>query len=327
MIKFNLRKFFYLNVFISSFIWLPLFPYTIWMQFKNIIFIILFGLILINRKMKIHNLSIVKILFMYSVLMTVPLINTIILNGFNLSFIVYAYAPLMLILVLARFKNYEKVYSFSLIVYVSTIIIHSMYIIYTSFFGGNIAPVALAGGWGNMPIAVMGFTNSHTAMSPLLGLAVLIVLLFREIKLKYKIILTPILFYALLLSGGEGGLLSLFATLSLGTLFYLRINKYITFFSILALLYVLIPYADQLLHLDSKILMSYEEHLASWYAGLMMFKEHYLVGVGFFNSPEHFYLYVPYLNIETTITTDSLQPHNPLILLLAEAGQIGRAHV
>lgn len=321
--KINLRKFFYVNFFIASFVWLPFFQYTIWLQLKNVLFIVLAGLVLINTKMKIHHFSIVKILFIYSLLMTIPLLNTIFLNGFNLSLIIYAYAPFLLIIILSKFQNFEKLFSFSLLIYISAICIHSLYIIYTRFFGGNVAPTALVGGWAKIPIATMGFTNSSTAMSPLIGLAILIVLLNEKIKYKSKILLIPILFYALLLTGGEGGLLSLVATFAMALLIYLRINKYVVTVGIFIFLYFVIQYADMLLHFDRKILMSYEEHLASWYAGIMMFIDHYIVGVGFFNSPNYFEMYIPNLNIETAITAKTLQPHNPMILILAEAGLFG----
>lgn len=209
--------------------------------------------------------------------------------------------------------------------FVLGIILNVLYIFYTYLTGTNHAPSSIVGGWATNNPAYFGFTNSHTGLSPMIGAALIFTLFLPGLvtKRKWKIFLVFFLSSGLVLTQGEGGIISTFLALS-GLFLISKVkNLYYRGIGIISVLVVIIYLflSPPTYILDHPELSStFYEHTASTMVGLQIFQENLLFGVGLENVYESSTFFFDKLDLGREMTTNSLQPHNPLIQLLAEGG-------
>lgn len=293
--------------------------------FKYGIFSVCIFFILIKHKnFKMSLLT--KITLLYMLLILPSFLVSIDIYGLRqASFISYIIMPFLFCFVFSNFEDKKSALRISGGYFLVAVLIHSSYIMYTYLGGPNLAPFTVVGPWSRSPIAVMGFTSAHTAVAPMIAVAIgflLIVLRGQSIPRHNHttwgwIGLAAILAVALLLTGGEGGMVALAVSLA-----YLWCRKLKVAVPALLLspfvIYLALPFLEAVVNpvMQSTLF----EHKFSWLYGWEIFRNNPLFGVGFSQSSDIFYSSQAMVPISGKIYTQRLTPHSSLLANLAEGG-------
>lgn len=313
---------------LGVFSWFPWVPDAVLSALKMGVF-----LILICYTIKGGQINIEKPLpyiFLYSAFLAPPLIYSIfILGPSQLSQITYLIIPIFMGIIISGLNHKELALVAVLSGFVYGVLVHAIWIIASYLLSYNPAPFSIVGGYSTLPYSVMGLANSHTMASPLLGLAGGI-LLFATSSLagplahtRYKLPLIIFLFSAQSLTGGEGGMIVYFAAV-FGVVLLQYFRKPLLI-AISAMLLTYLAFNIVGPYLSDSLYTSYLEHKIANSAGLEMFVENPLFGVGFSQSYIHFNDVISELFYSEKLYSNSLTPHTPYGLILAEAGLFGLA--
>lgn len=308
-----------------NFYWLPMFPPSLFLGLKQtIIFFFLFFSITQTGIFVPKKSDILSLLKLYTfgalIIFLIHIENSLSYSNFTRIF-----GPLAICL--AYFSVSEK-YDVKIPFakgFVFGIVLNVLYIFFTYFTGTNHAPRSIVGGWATNNPAYFGFTNSHTGLSPMIGAALIFTLFLPGLvqKRKWKIYFVFFLCSGIILTQGEGGIIStvlafsgLFLISKIKSPNYRGIGIIMSF--VLIIFLFLFPPTFVLDH--PKLSSTFYEHTASTLVGLQIFQENLLFGVGLENVYESSTYFFEKLEIGRKMTTNSLQPHNPLIQVLAEGG-------
>lgn len=313
-------------VFFGVFSWIPL----VSLQLLSFIKIGFFStlIVIVILKKQFRGLEILPWISLYGLLLLIPYIYSVLTLGPSLlSTIKFCLIPVLMIVVLGLFERVEDAClvvfrGFLLGVFCSAIWIYTSYA-----FSYNPSLESVSGGLSYLPYSVMGLSNTHTMASPLLGIAGGLILLCGEViwrgfeKYSLKVAGFCFLLYAQVLTTGEGGILVYIAALfCVFIVSRIGLPVLIPIFSVVGAYLafnVVGPY------LSDSLYASYIEHKIANVAGFQIFIDHPFWGVGFEQSYQHFGGAIASLFYSEHLYSESLTPHNPYGLLMAEAGLFG----
>ena len=298
---------------ISTLYWLPFVPVATFLIFKDVFFISTFVYIVVNSKFSAYFGREFLVLLL---LLGLLFLRDLFVSPINASI---RYLPLIFTTVTLATINYQ---SFRLIrnelvrglLVGSTL--NALYLLLSLYQGFSMAPASLVGGWASHYYAPYGLTNSHTLLSPLLAISVI------HAFSRGKYILTVLLGFALVLTNGEGGILSTIIIFLVYLGFKVVKNRLIFLLITTLLLLRIIPFVLEFAMSDNALLLTINEHFYSTKLGLEIFRNNILFGVGssqLYELAEHYSSSVS--GIEgISVFTKSLEPHNFLAYTLAAGG-------
>ena len=304
--------------------WIPYVAVQTVSLMKSSLFVLCLVPVLSRGEIKLSPL--VKTMFLYGVILIFPIIYSVGLHGVEqVSAAKYAVIPILIAFIMSILPHRDTL----LIVMISFLVgavLNSLWIVFTWHFNLNVAPYSVVGTRAFLPYSVMGLTNSHTLASPLIGIAIGLVLLGEKfwVILRIKLvryILLVLMIFAQFLTTGEGGILVTIAALVsvavIKRLWFPRFFVFLGIFFSIITLSIVGPY------LNDSLYASYVEHTAANYAGISIFFDNLIFGTGFEMSYYEFNRAISGSFYDQKIYSDSLTAHMPVILMAAEAGLFG----
>ena len=304
-------------IFFGMFSWLPLINIEYLNGFKYLLAIgfFLFG---IGLRVKPSAATRIYFLVFISIVMNVIFFSRV-------SQVVPGLSILITLLAIDKIPR-DKVINLSLNAMLLFALVNSAYMIFSYMHGVNYSPSSVVGAHANLPYSTMGFSHSHTMISPILGVALLAIIfkvfIDKEVKVGVLSFLAYLLIFfiiaiAMYLSGGEGGGAALFISLFFYVCCRLLGVRATISFMIIFLIFIAFywtAFLECISHSSSLL-----ERLVSVTAGLRMFQDSPFFGVGVGNSYNLFSEYTTAVE-RNSIFSESLVPHNVPVYILAEMG-------
>lgn len=313
-------------VFFGVFSWLPLVPVQLLLLIKTGLFLLLVGIVFLRKEFL--KLKIFPYILLYGCLLIIPYIYSLFLLGSGqLSTIKYCLVPVLMIVILGLFENIEEALLMVFRGFLLGVFISATWIYISFIFSYNPSLESISGSLSYLPYSVMGLSNTHTMASPLLGISGGLIILCGEVvwegfnRRALKIAGFCFLLYAQILTTGEGGLLVYMAALlCVGVVSRLGSAVLIPVIAVFGA-YLAFNVVGPLL--SDSLYASYIEHKMANVAGFKIFLDHPLWGVGFEQSYQYFDGAISSFFYSERLYSESLTPHNPYGLLMAEAGFFG----
>ena len=209
-IKFDLLI---LGTMLGTFSWLPGMPMALLAVIKGSVFFLLVvdaikkGQLLVDR--------LLPFILIYAALLAVPFVNSVIDIGFSqVTQVSFWVIPILMIIIMTTVDSNARMVSSVFTGFVYAGLLHAFWVIFTYLLSYNPSPESIVGsGLASRSFSVMGFANSHTMASPLLGISGGIVLFSSPYligpisKVSFRLYILSFLLLAQVLTGGEGGLL------------------------------------------------------------------------------------------------------------------------
>jgi hypothetical protein len=316
----------FMAVMFGVFSWIPFIPTAFLTAAKVGLFSFVILFVFLNKSFV--KVKLLPFILIYSALLFIPYVYSLFMLGQSqISTIKYSLIPLLMVVLLGAHENHTDVVRVIFRGFLVGVFLHSCWVIISYALSFNPAPFSVVGGLAFLPYSVMGLANSHTMASPLIGLALGMVLfsgqtIFKNLDnvyLRYSLVLFFLL--SQILTTGEGGLLVFIA--SYMCLISLRYFNRPVLVPLLAFTCAYLAFNVVGPYLSESLYSSYLEHSIANRAGFEIFLKNPFFGVGFEQSYYHFESVISSIFYNEKLYSASLTAHTPYGLLMAEAGLFG----